>query len=56
MIKYTKITKKEGVLVMDKAILNYVVEKTNELMNAPSCSNEAKTAAAILEKKDSLLK
>ena len=30
---------------MEKEILNYAVEKTHELMNAPSCSSEAKTAA-----------
>lgn len=30
---------------MDKELLNYVVEKTHELMNAPSCSSEAKAAA-----------
>lgn len=30
---------------MDKEILNYVIEKTHELISAPSCSSEAKTAA-----------
>lgn len=30
---------------MDKEVLDYVVEKTHELMSAPSCSSEAKTAA-----------
>lgn len=30
---------------MDKKVLDYVVEKTHELMNAPSCSKEAKQAA-----------
>lgn len=30
---------------MEKEILNYVVEKTHELMNAFSCSKEAKAAA-----------
>lgn len=30
---------------MDKEVLDYVVEKTHELMNASSCSSEAKTAA-----------
>ena len=30
---------------MQKEVLNYVVEKTHELMNAQSCSKEAKTAA-----------
>ena len=30
---------------MDKTILNYVVEKTNELINAPTCSSETKEAA-----------
>lgn len=30
---------------MDKKVLDYVVEKTHELMNAPSCSSEAKAAA-----------
>jgi len=30
---------------MDKEVLNYVVEKTHKLMDAPSCSSEAKAAA-----------
>ena len=30
---------------MKKEVLDYVVEKTNELINAPSCSREAKEAA-----------
>jgi len=30
---------------MSKDVLDYVVEKTHELINAPSCSIEAKTAA-----------
>jgi len=30
---------------MDKAVADFVVEKTQELMNAPSCSSEAKAAA-----------
>ncbi|MFL0248045.1 molecular chaperone Hsp90 [Candidatus Clostridium stratigraminis] len=30
---------------MDKEILNYVIEKTQELMSASSCSSEAKKAA-----------
>ena len=30
---------------MNKEVLDYVVEKTNELINAPSCSREAKEAA-----------
>lgn len=30
---------------MDKEVLNYVVEKTHELMSASSCSTEAKAAA-----------
>lgn len=30
---------------MDKDVLNYAVEKTRELMSAPTCSQEAKTAA-----------
>lgn len=30
---------------MEKEGLNYVIEKTHELMNAPSCSSEAKAAA-----------
>ncbi|HBE85081.1 MAG TPA: molecular chaperone Hsp90 [Lachnoclostridium sp.] len=30
---------------MDKEVLDYAVEKTHELMSAPSCSNEAKAAA-----------
>ena len=32
---------------MDQKVLDYVVEKTHELMNAPSCSKEAKQAAKI---------
>lgn len=30
---------------MDKNLISYVTEKTNELINAPSCSSEAKEAA-----------
>lgn len=30
---------------MNKEILNYTVEKTHELINAPSCCSEAKAAA-----------
>ena len=30
---------------MEKAVLDFVVEKTHDLMNAASCSCEAKTAA-----------
>ncbi|WP_313152756.1 molecular chaperone Hsp90 [Lacrimispora sp.] len=30
---------------MDKTVLDYVVDKTRELMSAPSCSSEAKAAA-----------
>ncbi len=30
---------------MDKSVLDFVVEKTRELMNAPSCCTEAKVAA-----------
>ena len=30
---------------MEKAVLDFVVEKTHDLMNAASCSSEAKTAA-----------
>lgn len=30
---------------MDKKVLDYVVEKTHELMNAASCCSEAKAAA-----------
>lgn len=30
---------------MSKDVLDYVVEKTHELMSAPSCSSEAKAAA-----------
>lgn len=30
---------------MDKEVLSYVVEKTHELISAPSCSSEAKAAA-----------
>lgn len=31
--------------MMDKSVRDYVVEKTQEMMNAPSCSREAKEAA-----------
>lgn len=30
---------------MNKEVLNYVIEKTHELMNSASCSSEAKSAA-----------
>ena len=30
---------------MDKEVLNYVVEKTRELIDAPTCSSETKEAA-----------
>ena len=30
---------------MDKKVLDYVVEKSHELMNAPTCSKETKEAA-----------
>lgn len=30
---------------MDQEVLNYVIEKTKELMSASSCSSEAKSAA-----------
>lgn len=30
---------------MDKEVLNFVVEKTQELISAPTCSSETKTAA-----------
>lgn len=30
---------------MDKKVLDYVIEKTHELISAPSCSNEARAAA-----------
>lgn len=30
---------------MDKEVLNYVVEKTHELADAPTCSSETKAAA-----------
>ena len=31
--------------MMDKNVLDFVIEKTHELMNAASCSSEAKAAA-----------
>ena len=31
--------------MLDKAVLDYAVEKTRDLMHAPSCSSEAKAAA-----------
>lgn len=30
---------------MDKEVLNFIIEKSHELISAPSCSSEAKTAA-----------
>jgi hypothetical protein len=45
MVKYSKIPEERRKSIMDKEILNYAVEKTHELMSAPSCSSEAKTAA-----------
>lgn len=36
---------RKGVYSMTQETLNYVVEKTKELMAAPSCSQEAKDAA-----------
>lgn len=30
---------------MDKEVLNYAVEKTHELINAPTCNSETKAAA-----------
>ena len=30
---------------MDKEVLSFIVEKTHELMNAASCSKEAKASA-----------
>lgn len=30
---------------MDKDVLNYVIEKTHELVNAPTCSKETKASA-----------
>lgn len=32
---------------MNKEVLNSVIEKTKEMMNAPSCSSEAKAAAQV---------
>ena len=37
--------KRERRLIMEKEVLDYVIEKTHELMNASSCCNEAKEAA-----------
>ena len=31
--------------MMEKQVLDYAIEKTKELMNAASCSKEAKAAA-----------
>lgn len=36
MVKYKKIQKKEGTSLMDKEVLNYVIEKTHALKNAPT--------------------
>lgn len=40
-----KSDKKKGAFVMNRETLNYVIEKTEELIAAPSCSAEAKEAA-----------
>nr|WP_330387663.1 hypothetical protein [Lacrimispora sphenoides] len=45
MVKYRKIPEERRHTIMDKEVLNYVVEKTNELISASSCSSEAKAAA-----------
>ena len=36
---------KERVVFMTQEVRDYVIEKTKELINAPSCSKEAKDAA-----------
>ena len=36
---------KGGIVIMNKEVRDYVVEKTNDLINAASCSQEAKDAA-----------
>lgn len=45
MVKYDIFQKKEGIRIMEKELLNYVVEKTHELISASTCSSETKTAA-----------
>lgn len=42
---------------MEKTVLDFTVEQTRRLIEAPACSSEARAAAeAILEKKEALLK
>lgn len=36
---------RKGEIIMEKEVQNYVVEKTRELINAPTCSAETKAAA-----------
>lgn len=45
MLNYKKIPEERRNTIMEKEVLNFAVEKTNELIGAPSCSGEAKTAA-----------
>lgn len=47
----------KGGLKMKKEVLDFVVEKSKELMTAPTCSQEARDAAveAILSKKAEML-
>lgn len=42
---YAKPGSKERILKMNNDVCNYVVEKTQELKNAPTCSSETKAAA-----------
>lgn len=42
---------------MEKTVLNFTVEQTRRLIDAPACSAEERAAAkAILEKKEALIK
>lgn len=42
---------------MEKTVLDFTVEQTHRMIDAPTCSSEARAAAeAILEKKEALLK
>lgn len=45
MVKYKQILEEEGRSEMDKEVLKYVVEKTQELIDSQTCSSETRLAA-----------
>lgn len=45
MVKCKYIKRKRGVSVMDKNVLDFVVEQTQVLINAHTCSSETRAAA-----------